>query len=239
MKVHKLTQLFEEKKLTKKQILDLFKKAEDGDTSLLKRKDLDTLKDEDGDTLLHVLALNGADVLHHPSVATVTNNQGKTPLHIMVDFGNKDVLKHPEAIKARDDIGDTPLHYLANIIPEDDEILNHPEVSTIRNDNGRTPLHAIALSGRNYLKTLAHNDIAKVQDENGDTPLHDLARNRDIDEILDHPHINRVKNKQGETPLDIYAGVKGRSSEDLMKWWEEKKFKSTKFKPLTKKIELD
>ncbi len=53
------------------------------------------------------------DVLYHPSVDKVNDNQGWTPLHCLAVEGVKDVLYHPSVDKVNDKNGWTPLHGLA------------------------------------------------------------------------------------------------------------------------------
>ena len=54
------------------------------------------------------------DVLEHPSVDKVVNNNGNTPLHLLASAGKIEVLEHPSVDKVVDKYGWTPLHFLAS-----------------------------------------------------------------------------------------------------------------------------
>jgi len=98
-------------KITKENIID---EAEKSNLEVLKSDLVDTVKNKDSWTPLHILAWEGVkDVLHHPSVDKVKDNNGWTPLHVLARYGVKDVLHHPSVDNVKDNSGRTPLHILA------------------------------------------------------------------------------------------------------------------------------
>jgi len=81
----------------------------------LKSDLVDQVKDQHGNTPLHLLAWRRVkDVLDHPSVDKVKNQHDQTPLHLLARCGVKEILNHPSVDKVKDKNGYTPLHDLAH-----------------------------------------------------------------------------------------------------------------------------
>jgi len=105
-------------KVTKENI---WLKSYKGDIEILKSPLVDTYMDEsyNNSTPLHELALLGKiEVLEHPSVATVKNISGWTPLHALAYRCRKKediikILNYRDLDKIKDNYGTTPLHILA------------------------------------------------------------------------------------------------------------------------------
>ena len=90
---------------------EMFEKARKGDVSILSDPRVAKIRDDCGDTPLHLLAKKGKiAILSHPMVSKVTNqgNLGWTPLHLLALEGKKSILKHSDVRKFKDDCGDTP-----------------------------------------------------------------------------------------------------------------------------------
>ena len=67
---------------------NILSEAEIGNLEVLKHPSVDKIKDDEGWTPLHWLALNAeVGVLDHPSVDKVRNNEGATPLHELAGNG--------------------------------------------------------------------------------------------------------------------------------------------------------
>ncbi len=97
--------------ITKENIWDEIEKK--NYLEVLKSDLVDTVKDHNGWTPLHLLARYGAkEVLNHPSVDKVKD--GNTPLHELAYIGVKEILNHPSVDKVKDRYGYTPLHDLAH-----------------------------------------------------------------------------------------------------------------------------
>jgi len=98
-------------KITKENIFD---EAEKSNLEVLKSDLVDTVKNVDGWTPLHILAWNGVkEVLNHPSVDKVKDDNGWTPLHLLAYKRGKEILSHSSVDKIKDNSGRTPLHWLA------------------------------------------------------------------------------------------------------------------------------
>jgi len=102
---------------------NIWKKAWKSNLEVLNSDLVDKVKNRNGWTPLHVLAMSRIkEVLNHPSVDQVKDRYGDTPLHFLAFKGVKDVLPHPSVDKIKDRYGWTPLHHLARfsyLIEED------------------------------------------------------------------------------------------------------------------------
>ena len=68
-----------------------------------------TLRGQDGNTPLHVLALRGIkEVLKHPDVSEVKNRLGNTPLHLLAWKGVKEAYFHHDFDKIKNKDDETP-----------------------------------------------------------------------------------------------------------------------------------
>ena len=78
-----------------------------------------------------------SSILSDPRVSTLKNEYGETPLHLLADRGVKEVLKHPDVSKVKNEYGDTPLHYSA--LEGIHKVWFHPDFDKVKNDFGETP----------------------------------------------------------------------------------------------------
>jgi len=85
------------------------------------------------------------EVLKSDLVNKVKDNDGETPLHILAHRGVKEVLDHPSVDLVKDDDGNTPLHFLA--CDGVKEVLDHPSVDQVKNRYGWTPLQELDFWG--------------------------------------------------------------------------------------------
>ena len=92
---------------------NIFKQAIKGKIKVLNHPEAVTLKDQNSQTVLHILATRGrCEVLEYPEVATTLDYFSNTPLHLLARAGRLEVLKHPAVAKVRNADDLTPLHYL-------------------------------------------------------------------------------------------------------------------------------
>jgi len=95
--------------ITKKNIWEETRK---GNLEVLKSDLVDKVKDNW--TPLHILAYKEVkDILNHPSVDKVKDNDGWTPLHWLARYGVRETLDHPSVDQVKGNDGRTPLHFLA------------------------------------------------------------------------------------------------------------------------------
>jgi len=125
------------------------------------------------------------------------DNNGATPLHVAVRFGQKEVKEKAELliakgadVNARDNLGWTPLAEavywgfkdLAELV-----IAKGADVNA-EDNNGATPLHKAARMGRKEVVELliAKGADVNAQDDDGATPLYGATRlfNKDVAELL-------------------------------------------------------
>ena len=159
--------------------LDLSKKNKTGDTILhlackhnqgyileyiLSNNDCSnafSIKNDDGDTPLHMLAKQviSPDILHliKFNEPNVKNNNGNTPLHIACHNDNVEFVK------------------LLLTLQSDPKILN---------DQGELPLHLAAARSLNVLNLVITSENVNAQRNNGDTPLHIACWHQKLDIIL-------------------------------------------------------
>lgn len=148
------------------------------------------IQDEDGCTLLHLVAGEGDEkltklLLEKDAEIDVQDRQGLTPLHYaaMKNCLNTAslLLLTPEGGKGanpniQDKNGDTPLHLSAknNYIHMTELLLANGAVCNVENEDGRTPLYFAVLTGNANIVRLLLDDAADVHifDNNGLTPLH-------------------------------------------------------------------
>lgn len=105
---------------------ELWKKAREGDISILSDPRVSKLIDRDGETPLHVLAMRGKyEILKHPDVDKVQNYFGNTPLHLLLNRGSDynifvktniiRILKCGNIEKIRNNKAETPFDWLCQI----------------------------------------------------------------------------------------------------------------------------
>eukprot|EP00731_Ephydatia_muelleri_P016933 Em0010g31a len=182
-------------------------------------------KDNDGDTPLHVAALNGSlEILRYLIEEKLCNRQckgksGRTPLHTACEKNSNLAVvqylidEYQEDVSVPDNDGDTPLHVAASIGNLD--ILRYfieqrQCDSDCKGKVGRTLLHAACQKKENPLIIVKylideHQADPSRKDGQGNTPLHVAARNGSLD-ILKYLIEERQCNPQckghlGRTPL--------------------------------------
>lgn len=150
---------------------------------------------------LHDEAKKGnTDILHHPEVAKIKNEIGNTPLHVLAgktlnDLDANKILEHQDVAKIKNDDGNTPLHYLANNI--NPSVLTHPDVAKIKNKDGDTPLHFWAANDDRDADEvsqdiLKHPHLKAVKNNKGKTPADILLEGRDRD-FMNHPSVAKLR----------------------------------------------
>ena len=119
---------------------------------------------------LHILALSGElEVLDHPMIFTLKNDDENTPFHYLAVAGKMEVLKYPEVFTLKNIRGDTPFHFLA--LMGKIEVLDYPEVINLKNKDKETPLHYLADENENIIEILKCIECATLQNIHGITPL--------------------------------------------------------------------
>jgi len=92
---------------------NIFNEARRCNLEVLKSDLVDQVKDQHGNTPLHLLANSAVkEVLSHPSVDKVKDYSSWTPLHRLARLGVIEILNHPSVDKVKDQHGGTPLHWL-------------------------------------------------------------------------------------------------------------------------------
>ena len=92
----------------------LFERAKKRDITVLSDSNVSIVKDNDGWTPLHFLALAGKiEVLSHKDCSLVKDNDGETPLQWLAWWGKIEVLSHKDCSVVKNNYGGTPLHWLA------------------------------------------------------------------------------------------------------------------------------
>lgn len=128
----------------------IFKKAMDGDKSILKLpKESWMIKDEWGNTPIHWLARKKVrDILKLPKeLLIIKNKYGRTPVHMLADRGVKEILKLPkEILLIKNEIGNNSIHKLTEWYVK--EILDLPrELLSVKNTYGNTPVRILYNKG--------------------------------------------------------------------------------------------
>ena len=176
----------------------IFKKAGDGDKSILKLpKEALMIKDENGDTPVHWLSYNGdksilKSILKLPKELLMSKNKyGRTPVHYLAWAGVKEILRLPkELLVIKDENEVTPINLLVSYffrrgIPNNiKDLLKLPkEILMISDENGNNFIHKYAAS-QNLNKTQINNllklpkKLLNIKNNAGETPITLLEENR-------------------------------------------------------------
>lgn len=91
---------------------NLFYRAEKGDVTILKDRNVARIKDHEGNTPLHYLAAITPEALSHHEAAYVRNDNGETPLHTAARNGFMEVENYTPCMFVRDKYDVTPFTYL-------------------------------------------------------------------------------------------------------------------------------
>lgn len=160
------------------------------------------LKDEDGKTVIHHMAMKGySKIKDIPCAATLKTNTGLTALHILAIMYNESEILDIENLHNITDVsGKTPLHYLAE--HKNPFVIGYKSVRLAKDINGSTPIHTLAEKG--YTDILSMRNLHLLIDKEGNTPLHILASKNKL-EILNYPRVALPVNNYKETPLHILA----------------------------------
>ena len=87
----------------------IWRKAGNGDPSILSDPRISRIKDFNGNTPLHYLADGGVkEVLKHPDVSILKNEYDNTPLHFLAHRGVKEAWFHPDFDKVKNKYNETP-----------------------------------------------------------------------------------------------------------------------------------
>jgi len=141
-------------KLLKKDKDYIFKKAENGDTSIFKLpKEALMIQDENGETPTHYIACQlHKKLLSIPKeLLMVKANNGNTPVHVIAlhasRYNDKLLVLQlsKELLKIKDNEGDTPVHDLAYTGVDEIRKLTK-ELLSIKNNDGDTPLDILRLA---------------------------------------------------------------------------------------------
>jgi len=198
------------------------------------------LRDNTGNTLLHVLVLKDKseyilELLRKRNITidiNAANNNGDTPLHLAVSKDNKELIvvliSAGANINAANNNGYTPLHLA---VSKDNKELIVVFISAganinAANKNGDTPLH-LALKGytsdeinMNIVKALLAAEGIDVNkpNKNGDTPLHFATYHTDYESVkallTAGANVNVANNYNNETPLHLVFSKTHPSSEN-------------------------
>ena len=141
------------------------------------------------------------------------DDMGRTPLHLVPDFGSIEIvhvlLKHGANVGAEDNEGRTPLHVAAHHnIEVVRMLLKHGADVNARTNRNSTPLHVAARENIEISRVLLeHGASARAEDCLGTTPLHVAAReNIEISHmLLEHGASAGAKDCLGITPLHVAA----------------------------------
>ncbi|MCX5923564.1 MAG: ankyrin repeat domain-containing protein [Candidatus Dependentiae bacterium] len=156
-------------------------------------KDSINMRDNDGDTALHVASLLKSptlllELLSVNAYVNAKNNKGETPLHIAAQKGNQPManalLEHGANIYVRDFLGKTALHYAAENGKADlaNELLKNNSFVNQKDKQGNTPLH--------YANRLSkHNDL--------------YASEKTEEFLLGARADKSIKNKNGKTAKEF------------------------------------
>ncbi|MCP5369897.1 MAG: ankyrin repeat domain-containing protein [Rickettsiaceae bacterium] len=177
--------------------------------------------------LVDLLLNKGAD-------PTIKNNGGNTPLHLAAYSGNVEIFKKiliaveqaekmtPEHLNSRNKEGNTSLHAAVSARTEVNQEVNQELVDlllnkgadpTIKNNGGNTPLHLASLCGnKKIVDLLIDKEVdLNIQNTDGNTPLH-LASLLGYKEVVDLLLNNRadptIKNKDGNTALHVAVSMR-------------------------------
>jgi len=185
---------------------------EDVPLLLLKHNAEPDIRDEDGQTPLHVASQNGGlevamRLLELGVDVNSRDNRSRTPLHASMSLaeweGDIDLLllpDHSAEPDVHDEDGQTPLHV---------EVAKGILALGIGvNSRGGTPLHASESSWRDDipLLLLKHNAVPDVRDEDGQTPLHVASQNGRLKvakRLLELGVDVNSRDSQGRTPLHV------------------------------------
>ena len=209
------------------------KKIVENDPSIVR------LQNEDGDLLLHVLAMNNvsADAIKmtyeaYPKAVETQNNNGYLPLHVAIRYkASETVVKmmfeaYPDAANKQDELGYLPIH-LALYFQSSVDVVKmifeaFPKAVEKANDFGWLPLHGVALNNPCFdiVKMIyeAYPKAVEAPSHDKELPLHfAVFKNASIDVIKmlyeAYPKALEMQNNDGYLPLH-YACCRDASNED-------------------------
>ncbi|CAB0030340.1 unnamed protein product [Trichogramma brassicae] len=211
--------------------------------TLLRRGADPNLANQDGEISLHVQCalFNDPHMLrmifelshekYHPVQVNAQDNEGNTPLHLIVDSVSSEAMEEAEIVLRRgadpnlaNEDGDTPLHRICEIEDESYELAElffeisdeenyRPVRVNVPNKLGDTPLHRAAQSGgcdrRAVVRLLLGRDAdPKSANNDGLTPLHVACAAEEDDSsvvkmLLEIGDEIDVEDDRGRTPLQL------------------------------------
>lgn len=124
---------------------EIFERAKNGDMTLLSEPDLETYKNEFGDSPYHVLTnvvtpefINDNHAFFLNLNKNIKNDNGDTPLHFLAYKRKIWIIGYVDsALRLQNNQGLTPLHILARLGVQ--EVITHPFSTTVYDNDGRTP----------------------------------------------------------------------------------------------------